>query len=182
QPGGEPAHVGPGLGAGRVGQRGGGDAGGAGAEDGGAHGVARQGGALGGADEPPVGLVGLVGVGVGDGDGVGGVDQPGAGEQPGGVDVAGQDAVDLGEVADAGEVVGQPAGGEVAELEVDGGELDVGGAVVGLLGEVVVLGQDGADLLELGAADLLDALADRLGGQAGLARRRQREVDAGVEE
>jgi hypothetical protein len=71
---------------------------------------------------------------------------------------------------------------EVAQLDVERGELDVHLAVVGRRHHQLVVAEDGADLVERGLPDRGDALAHRdLVERALLDALLEREVDARVE-
>ena len=86
-------------------------------------------------------------------------------------------------IADRREIGGDQHVGEMAQLQVDRGELDVDRAIVRGRQEVALLTEDPADLVELHFPDLVDPLADdppaqRRVGDPPL----QRDVDASVEQ
>ena len=109
--------------------------------------------------------------------------QPRPLEQAAGVEVVRQHLLDAAVVADAGEVDRQQVGGEVAQLQVDGRELDVNVARRRPWEEIAFLIEDVPRLLELGRADALDARRHLGRPQPALDEQPfEVKVDAGVEQ
>jgi hypothetical protein len=93
------------------------------------------------------------------------------------IDVLGQERVDPGAVGQAGEEARHQPRHELAQLQVDGRELGVGGQVVARRHQEILLTQHGAHGVELGRPDVLDAVPHPRGGQPPL---RQTLVEGGV--
>ena len=86
-------------------------------------------------------------------------------------------------IRQAGEVARQQGRDELPQLQVEGGELDVGGQVVARRHQEVFLPQHGAHGVELGRPDVLDAVPHACRRQLSLGQPRvEGGVDAGVEQ